>query len=515
MSKQAFVYDVVPYPGTSDPDTHVRHLEGLATLSGMLPAPATECRVLELGCASGRNLIPQAMDLPKSTFVGVDLSSSQIAAARQTIEELDVANVEFHLTDIQQIDESWGPFDYILAAGVFSWVPPAVQDRILSLCHGLLAPHGVAVITYNVLPGWNFHNVVRDAMKLHVAEIADPRQQVQQSRALLDFLCGNTQEGSLVGRMYRDERAFLLHSPDAYIYHDYLVENNHPLYFQQFVQRAESAGLQYVTDANPGKSSGTFLAAGAQAALANTPFHARGQLMDFLRNESYRKSIVCRPETSVERDPDPSCFGSLRFSFREVPTVADFIVHDQSAATFKFRYGDVTTSSPLGKAVMRILMDTYPSTASVDELLARLPELLPDNMLSERVRETVLLAVKGNFTAGLLDVFVHPPQFCDDVPPRPRASPLAQFYLRHGATPINQRHVVVELDDFHQQVLLSLNGQRDRQAVLAEIQARIAAGELKTAKNGQPFAALSPLLLSQLVDRALDNLCLQSLLVEA
>ena len=72
-------YDRVPYPSHPFMQTHPDHLATIATLFGLKPASATKCRVLELGCASGGNLIPMALSFPDSQFVGVDLSARQVA----------------------------------------------------------------------------------------------------------------------------------------------------------------------------------------------------------------------------------------------------------------------------------------------------------------------------------------------------------------------------------------------------------------------------------------------------
>ena len=39
--------------------------------------------------------------------------------------------------DITTIDETFGKFDYIIAHGVFSWVPKDVQDKILEICRAI------------------------------------------------------------------------------------------------------------------------------------------------------------------------------------------------------------------------------------------------------------------------------------------------------------------------------------------------------------------------------------------
>ena len=50
----------------------------LGSLFGMNPARLNSCRVLELGCGEGANLIPVAFQWPESEFVGIDLSTEAI-----------------------------------------------------------------------------------------------------------------------------------------------------------------------------------------------------------------------------------------------------------------------------------------------------------------------------------------------------------------------------------------------------------------------------------------------------
>ncbi len=87
-------YDEVPYASHAFPQTHPNTMATVATLFGMTPAPVTNCRVLELGCAAGFNIIPMAAALPDSRFVGVDLSSRQVAEGQEAIKALGLTNVE-------------------------------------------------------------------------------------------------------------------------------------------------------------------------------------------------------------------------------------------------------------------------------------------------------------------------------------------------------------------------------------------------------------------------------------
>ena len=87
-------YDEIPYESYAFAQTHPDRLAVMATLFGLSPRPVTSCRVLELGCAAGGNLIPMAWHLPQSTFVGLDLSSRQVRDGCEVIEKLGLAREE-------------------------------------------------------------------------------------------------------------------------------------------------------------------------------------------------------------------------------------------------------------------------------------------------------------------------------------------------------------------------------------------------------------------------------------
>src|SRR5262245_62000460 len=87
-------YDEVPYESHPFSQTHPSRLYTIGTLFGMRPTPVQRCRVLELGCAAGGNLIPMAETLPDSEFVGVDLSARQINDGQQLINQFGLKNVK-------------------------------------------------------------------------------------------------------------------------------------------------------------------------------------------------------------------------------------------------------------------------------------------------------------------------------------------------------------------------------------------------------------------------------------
>src|SRR3954447_23837863 len=180
------LYDTVAYPGHPFPQTHPNRLASLGRLYGLAtPAPAG-CRLLELGCGDGGNLLPMACGLPGARFVGVDISGQAIAAAPARAQAAGSEDVTFEQASLAAVAPAAGSFDYVIAHGVFSWVPEPIREALMALCGRALSEHGVAYISYNTLPGGHLRDVVRKILKAHVAEAQPPAQQLAAARELLD-----------------------------------------------------------------------------------------------------------------------------------------------------------------------------------------------------------------------------------------------------------------------------------------------------------------------------------------
>ena len=98
------------------------------------------------------------------------------------VKALGLTNIQLLDMDIMDFSEAHGQFDYVIAHGVYSWVPNAVQERLLAICAHQLRPAGIAYVSYNTLPGWRMRSVVRDAMTYHTRGIAEPAKRVAQAR---------------------------------------------------------------------------------------------------------------------------------------------------------------------------------------------------------------------------------------------------------------------------------------------------------------------------------------------
>ena len=176
-------YDEVPYESHPYPQSHPDRLATIATLFGMKPAPIARCRVLELGCATGGNLIPLAASLPESEFVGIDGSTRQIADGQALIDTLKLGNVKLRCADFNEVGDE-GQFDYIIAHGVYSWIADDLQEKLLEICGKLLSPNGVAYVSYNSYPGWHMFDMARNAMLFRIRGMTEPEERAKTAREL-------------------------------------------------------------------------------------------------------------------------------------------------------------------------------------------------------------------------------------------------------------------------------------------------------------------------------------------
>src|SRR5205814_4146759 len=179
---------------------------------------------------------PIAHTLPGCTAVGIDLAMSAVEHARATAQALSLTNVSFHQADVLALpDDLGGPFDYIIAHGLYSWVPAAVRDALLVACGRLLAPDGVAYVSYNAYPGHHTRQMGREMMLYVTGRVAAPADIIRTARNVLATLAGARPEGEHYGALLREELKRIAKVRDEVFFHDTLEAINEPVYFHQFV----------------------------------------------------------------------------------------------------------------------------------------------------------------------------------------------------------------------------------------------------------------------------------------
>ena len=465
-------YDEVPYQSFPFAQTHPDHLATLAHLLGLSPPAVERCSVLELGCAGGGNLLPMAVALPQAKFVGIDLSGVQIAHGQKVVDALALANVRLLATDLRQIGKGFGRFDYIIAHGVYSWVPNAVQDAILEICRRNLTANGVAYVSYNTLPGWHMRGMVRDLMRFQAAGFATPAKRVEQARAILDFLAESIPEdGNPYGALLRNELKLLRPAPDYYILHEHLAETNEPLYFHQFAERAAAHGLQYLAEAE----IATMFASGFAPHVADTlcrvaPHVIRQeQLMDFLRYRMLRQTLLVHAECNVERAIVPDRLHGLSVASPVRPQRGEADLRPDVPEGFITPAGrTLTTSQPMTKAALWILSEIWPQYLAFSDLLNQVQARISARSLGAPAPDAVQTLgtdLLNGFTIHAVELHAAAAPFTSALSQKPTASPLARYQAGQGPDVTNLRHERLRLPEPQLSLLRQLDGTRDRAAL--------------------------------------------------
>jgi methyltransferase-like protein len=514
-------YDELPYPKWTHRDTHPRQLEAIATLFGMRPAPITDCRVLEIGCASGSNLAPMAQDLPGSTFVGFDLSAVQIAEARSLAGDAGIENVRFEHADILNVDDSWGRFDYIVCHGIYSWVPNDVREKILAICKNNLAADGVALVSYNVYPGWHFRRLIRDMMLYHVSGNEDPHTRITQARAALDFLLENCPQDSAYATVLRAELAEIKNAPDAQIFHEYLERVNDPFYFHDFATQLQSAGLQYLGDVQFSRMLAKSLPQNAQDALTGLPIIRQEQYMDFLHNRTFRRTLLCHDDVALDRNLRADIMREFQFGMTAGLRGGQIDLGSDDPVSFKLGGYKFSSGEPVVKAAVKQLASQWPDTMSFSDLHAAAVDALPvgkrpcgssklssnkDKGAASTSEKTLAYSMMTFLGAGLVHAWVHPPKLRSPLGEKPVASSLVRAQARRGKVVSNFRHEQVLLNDTEHYLIGLLDGEHDREVLIGNIRSAIASGAMVIKAKGDALKEVSNEQLSVIVNEALARL---------
>jgi SAM-dependent methyltransferase len=276
----------------------------VATLFGLRPAHPAACRLLELGCGDGGNVVPMAYGLPGSSFTGVDLSARAIEHAGELRATLGLENLELRRADVA-VPGELGTFDYIVCHGVYSWVEPHVRDALLATCRAHLAPHGIAYVSYDVYPGGHMREVTRQMLRWHLGGIDDPEERIAQARALL----------TAVAEAGQPQAQWALRQSDPALFHDELAEHHEAVLFADFVDHAARHGLAFLAEADVQE-----MQAGAlPPELAADPI-AREQYLDFFKGRMFRQTLLCHAEAE-RRAPTPDV---VRGMLAASPTLKPF-----------------------------------------------------------------------------------------------------------------------------------------------------------------------------------------------
>jgi len=453
-------YDAIAYAAQPHARTHPDRLATVATFLGLSPPQVERCRVLEVGCNDGANLIPMAMGLPEATFVGCDLSPRALAAGRATIAALGLRNIVLVEEDLAALDPAHGDFDYVIAHGVYSWVPPAVRDGLFALARARLAANGVMFVSYNALPGSQVRRAAWDVLHHAVDGIADPRARMDAARQLARLIAAGPRSPHEGDDALRAEFRALAERPDSALFHDDLATLNEPVFFHAFVAHAARFGLAFLGEADVHTMSAAGLSPEARALLSTLAPLPREQYLDFLRLRRFRQSLLCRQDAPIDRSLAPA-----RMDAMHVGADASLLRAAAAGKLAELAAGLDPAGGGQGatRALLEALTGASPAAVPMAELRSRFAMAVPRPLPA---------LLTDAYVSSLVTLHVHPPALAVAAGERPAASPLARLQAQTQDDVTTLQHARVRLEDPNARRLLALcDGTRDRAALARALQA--------------------------------------------
>lgn len=363
-------YDELPYDSLPLPETQPDFLAAIAWLHGFEAPTPHQARVLELGCASGGNLIPLAFHHPDCDYTGIELSRLQAEAGARFITQLGINNVRIVHADLAALPADLGAFDYIIAHGVFSWVPPAVQQALLRVFREHLTPHGLAYISFNVSAGWQKLMPLRQTLLEDTDAGLPAPQRVAQAQDVLKRL-----ETEGTDPLLLQEIAHLQTAAPSYVFHEFLAEFNAPMTFADFAVQLDSAGLRYVGEAGPRRA---VVDLENVLGLAPQALSLRWQeaevTLDDLMQTRFRRAVISRDDAPRAQPPKAARLADLAF-YGDLSSDAEIDLDTSCEQDFINASGNrFSVAQPFLKAALMALSHAYPAALRYADLVQRAAE---------------------------------------------------------------------------------------------------------------------------------------------
>jgi len=430
-------YDTVAYAAQANAQTHPVRLATIARLLG-IPAPApAAARVLEVGCSDGANLLPMAADLPQATFTGCDISARAIARARAGASALQLRNVTFVERDLAALASEDEPFDYIVAHGVYSWVPRPVRDALLALARARLARNGILFVSYNVYPGCHVREAAWQMLHQHVDGIADPQARLAAARELAGILAEPSVAQTETDGLLRQELARVAAQTDSALFHDDLAIVNEPVWFRDFAAHLAANDLTFLGEAKLSMMTAAGLTPRVQQLVAGMDRLQREQYLDFARLRRFRQSLVCRADAEASGVAPEARTAAMHAA---APLALVSAVQAGRALAQEPATGDVSARAL--RRLLKRLVDVAPHVVPVAEAAAWLHGIAPEEA---RAARPVAQLLAEAYYAGTVDLYVEPPRLAAAAGERPVASAIARW--QGGPQLTNLRHEPLRIDD--------------------------------------------------------------------
>lgn len=481
MNDPGASYDELPYPSSARKYTHPIYLCSAAAMAGFSAPSPSHCRVLEIGCSDAGNMLNMALTLPDAEFVGIDLSAREIEAGRSAVQSLGLDNIRLEVMNIMDVDGTLGAFDYIIAHGIFSWVPPFVRRKVLEVCRDMLAPNGVAFISYNTYPGCRLREAVRDLARFGSRNAPTPEAAVAAARQTLETAVRlNASEHEYYTKLLAREREMLASVADSFVAHDVLETDNRAYYFREFAEEIKGYELEHFSDSTidayrilyPPEPLGQMFS------RFGNDLYKREQQLDLYVGRQFRESLVCHAGVSRRAALIPDGVASGKMFIASRLNTDPEASGGANVLTFTAKSGSpFITSDVLMQTALIELQNALPDALTTEELCLR----IGNKMHAEITSGEVLLALMECYRmlTDSIEFWTEKFPAATEAGEFPVASPVAQFQARNQMRITALNHEAVELNPIQMLLLVAMDGARSREELTAYLIELFDSGELE------------------------------------
>lgn len=473
-------YDLVQYDSLPFDYTHPARIAAIASLFGMNPVRPSQARILEIGCAAGGNILPVAMQYPDAECVGIDISEKQIAEGERVRAALGVTNLSLRALNLLDLGDELGKFDYIIAHGVLSWVPATVQMRLAGVMRDLLTEQGIGYLSYNTYPGWHCWEIARHLMFRASAHLDDPKERMAAALKAMNVFAehGMNSADKPIASILKAHLASIEKAPAFYVAHEFLEDNNAPLYFRDFVSLCANHDLRYLADMD---FAGMFTDNYAPAVREYVESVSRQrydqeELLDYASGRTFRRSLVVHGQTPIDLNLEPRrllpLYVASELRVAEVQDKPDELVFVHA----KRADARIGIKHALQQQALTLLGAHWPNYADLPSLLFLTYQhlgidasRLDDSQVTEDLNRLAEMFLQL-FQRGLIELQAEPQSFSTVPGECPIASPLARWQAEQGRSGVTTLlHSVANLDDGGRLLLPLLDGRRDRTRLLRDV----------------------------------------------
>lgn len=471
-------YDKLPYDRLPFEETEPDFLRALAFLHGFEAADAYTARVLELGCAQGGNLIPMAARYPQGEFVGIDLSLSQVEEGQAFIAKAGLNNIRLLHGDIAELPDDLGTFDFIIAHGVYSWVPDPVRLALLSACRRLLRPDGIAYVSFNVEAGWRRYSQLRALLIQQDRPELLPTQRVEQARGYLHEL-------SYDDKLMQKEVDYLKTASASYLFHEYLTEFNKAHSFGQLIDEVSRHGLRYLGEAGPRRAR---VELKNEQELSAQERHQRWLEAEARLDEAlsmrFRRALLVRDDAPLPHPMATEQLKSLSFS-AELMSDEELDFEAFGEQQFIGHGGEnFPVQHPLLKTMLVVLSSAFPHVLSHGEAVSHALKLAREYGYRGEADD--------DFQGALLDLIqlhgIRPhraiPVTMDANADRPRVSELVRLQATSPGWPVtNSFHRALDVDEWGRKLLAVMDGNRSVEELVTFMRKALAEADIHASQE--------------------------------